>query len=154
MVPRADKLIIWTTSTHYSLLVRCSGACYTYHINHSAPPTLPRNDMSAIVITTASYPSERTPLLRSGSYSSDSDSPNEPVRSAPLKDSISLSRFVVVCIGIWSANFVFAFQSTAIPTLAPEIGSWFEHGELSAYLGSMFTLSNTAGMFSPLSSFS
>lgn len=113
--------------------------------------------MSAIVITTASYPSERTPLLRSGSYtSSDSgranisaDSPNELVRSAPLKDSISLSRFVVVCIGIWSANFVFAFQSTAIPTLAPEIGSWFEHGELSAYLGSMFTLSNTAGMFFP-----
>ncbi|KIR26676.1 multidrug resistance protein fnx1 [Cryptococcus deuterogattii 99/473] len=99
--------------------------------------------MSAIVITTASYPSERTALLRSHSYSSSdsgrsdisTDSPNQPVRSAPLKDSISLSRFVVVCVGVWSANFVFAFQSTAIPTLAPEIGSWFEHGELSAYLG-------------------
>lgn len=110
--------------------------------------------MSAIVITTASYPSERTALLRSHSYSSSdsgrsdisTDSPNQPVRSAPLKDSISLSRFVVVCVGVWSANFVFAFQSTAIPTLAPEIGSWFEHGELSAYVGSMFTLANTAGM--------
>ncbi|KIR64125.1 hypothetical protein I312_103936 [Cryptococcus bacillisporus CA1280] len=108
--------------------------------------------MSAIVITTAPYPSERTALLRSHSYSSSdsgrsdisTDSPNQPVRSAPLKDSISLSRFVIVCIGVWSANFVFAFQSTAIPTLAPEIGSWFEHGELSAYLGSMFTLANTA----------
>ncbi|WVQ81247.1 hypothetical protein IAT38_003369 [Cryptococcus sp. DSM 104549] len=112
--------------------------------------------MSAIIITAAGYPSERTPLLRRTSESSSSScstasssgsAPRDnahPARSPPLKDSISKARFIIVCIGIWSANFVFAFQSTAIPTLAPEIGSWFEHAELSAYLGSMFSLANTA----------
>ncbi|WWD20929.1 hypothetical protein CI109_105407 [Kwoniella shandongensis] len=116
--------------------------------------------MSAIVISTAPAYNERTPLLRSqsqsrrrqsssssssySSASSDSSSSDTLVRSPPLKDSISTLRFVIVCVGIWSSNFVFAFQSTAIPTLAPAIGSWFEHAELSAYLGSMFTLSNTA----------
>ncbi|WVF71816.1 hypothetical protein IAT40_006624 [Kwoniella sp. CBS 6097] len=72
------------------------------------------------------------------------DSGDRPYRSPPLKASISTFRFVIVCIGIWSANFVFAFQSTSIPTLAPEIGSYFQHAELSTYLGSMFTLSSTA----------
>jgi MFS family permease len=48
--------------------------------------------------------------------------------------------------GIWSSNFTFAFQSTAIPTLAPTISSAFAHAELASYLGSAFTLGNTAGI--------
>ncbi|WWC60765.1 uncharacterized protein I303_103341 [Kwoniella dejecticola CBS 10117] len=134
--------------------------------------------MSAIIITTTSYPrsvshprtrppnsrsvsrqrietptNEQTPLLlhppsptpsRTSSISSYSSSTEILLRSPPLKDSISTARFCIVCAGIWSANFVFAFQSTAIPTLAPEIGSWFEHAELAAYLGSGFTLASTA----------
>lgn len=48
--------------------------------------------------------------------------------------------------GIWASNFTFAFQSTAIPTLAPSISSSFNHAELAAYLGSVFTLGNTAGI--------
>ncbi|WRT67494.1 uncharacterized protein IL334_004466 [Kwoniella shivajii] len=133
--------------------------------------------MSAIIITTTSYPrslsrpsnsrrqtqtqtpnetqsqaNEQTPLLRppspspscSSSISSYSSSSETLYRSPPLKDSISTARFCIVCAGIWSANFVFAFQSTAIPTLAPEIGSWFQHAELAAYLGSGFTLASTA----------
>ncbi|WVQ99086.1 hypothetical protein IAU59_006218 [Kwoniella sp. CBS 9459] len=79
---------------------------------------------------------------RGKSRSSPAD--QKPYRSPPLKDSISTFRFVIVCTGIWSANFVFAFQSTSIPTLAPEIGAYFQHAELSTYLGSMFTLSSTA----------
>ncbi|RSH93726.1 hypothetical protein EHS25_006374 [Saitozyma podzolica] len=144
--------------------------------------------MSAIIITQASAPGERTRLLGYGaasasatasnptksngrsyrpytSSSSSSIGPSSPsspspayasgiatpssteilLRSRPLKDSISLPRFVLVCAGIWSANFVFAFQSTAIPTLAPGISSGFEHAELSSYLGSVFALANTAG---------
>ena len=38
-----------------------------------------------------------------------------------------------------------AFQAMAVPTTAPAVGSWFGHAELSSYLGSMFTLANTAG---------
>ncbi|ODN74574.1 hypothetical protein L202_06936 [Cryptococcus amylolentus CBS 6039] len=103
--------------------------------------------MSAIIIQASAYPSERTPLISSDSRSA--IAPPSPANDAsskapPLKDSISFMRFVTVLIGIWSANLVFAFQSTAIPTLAPEIGSWFEHAELASYLGSMFTLANTA----------
>lgn len=48
--------------------------------------------------------------------------------------------------GIWSSNFAFALQSTAIPTLAPTIASSFNHAELASYLGSVFTLANTAGI--------
>jgi hypothetical protein len=51
----------------------------------------------------------------------------------------------VIVIGVWSANFVFAFQSTAIPTLAPGISSGFEHAELASYLGSVFSLGSSAG---------
>ncbi|WVR08996.1 hypothetical protein IAU60_006056 [Kwoniella sp. DSM 27419] len=118
--------------------------------------------MSAIVITTDPFAksTERTALLRApngrvhqgtdspassrSSYSGTQSEIEQLHRSPPLKDSISTARFVVVCAGIWSANFVFAFQSTAIPTLAPAIGSAFQHAELSAYLGSAFTLANTA----------
>lgn len=140
--------------------------------------------MSAIIITQASAPGERTRLLGYGAGSAtasastptksngrsyrpytSSSSPSSPtpsspayasgiatpssteilLRSRPLKDTISLPRFVLVCAGIWSANFVFAFQSTAIPTLAPGISSGFQHAELSSYLGSVFALANTAG---------
>ena len=66
-------------------------------------------------------------------------------RSAPLKDSLSPARFVLICVGIWSSNFVFAFQSTLIPTLAPLISSGFEHAELASYLGSVFSLTSAAG---------
>lgn len=41
---------------------------------------------------------------------------------------------------------MFAIQSTAIPTLAPTIASDFNHAELATYLGSVFTLGNTAGI--------
>ncbi|WVQ75495.1 hypothetical protein IAR50_005120 [Cryptococcus sp. DSM 104548] len=103
--------------------------------------------MSAIIIQASAYPTERTPLISSHSTSPNvppSPASGAPSKAPPLKDSISFTRFVIVLIGIWSANLVFAFQSTAIPTLAPEIGSWFEHAELASYLGSMFTLANTA----------
>ncbi|CAD6575001.1 MAG: hypothetical protein TREMPRED_001269 [Tremellales sp. Tagirdzhanova-0007] len=66
-------------------------------------------------------------------------------RSAPLRDSISSTRFVIICAGIWSANFVFAFQASAIPTLAPSISSGFNHAELGSYLGGVFTLTSAAG---------
>lgn len=52
----------------------------------------------------------------------------------------------MISAGIWSSNFAFAFQTTAIPTLAPTISSQFEHAELASYLGSAFTLGNTAGI--------
>ncbi|ORY30040.1 multidrug resistance protein fnx1 [Naematelia encephala] len=127
--------------------------------------------MSAIVIHTAT-PSERTSLLPkstlnsqsstlNASYSNNHDSSNgnndssisinrqQPTtkvlsRTQPLKETISTARFVIVCIGIWSSNFVFAFQSTAIPTLAPGIGSGFERAELASYLGGLFTLASAA----------
>lgn len=119
--------------------------------------------MSAIIVSPASQAGERSRLLgvstrdtyastaTTGSTDTDSSGVNTPsestvlLRSAPLKDSISKTRFVLTCAGIWSANFVFAAQSTAIPTLAPAIGSVFNHAELSSYLGSVFTLANTAG---------
>ena len=69
-------------------------------------------------------------------------------RSRPLKETISPLRFVLTLVGIWSANFVFAFQASAIPTLAPTIGSGFNRAELGTYLGSVFTLASTAGQSS------
>lgn len=83
--------------------------------------------------------------------------PATPRLSAPLKDSISRTRLIIIwyvlpfsqtntSAGIWSSNFAFAFQSTAIPTLAPTIASDFNHAELASYLGSVFTLGNTAGI--------
>lgn len=127
--------------------------------------------MSAIIVSPAKQPRESSRLLGPGggagpdqggpvrnyaatseaSTSTETSGFNTPsdstilLRSAPLKDSISRTRFVVVCAGIWSANFVFAFQSTAIPTLAPGIGSSFNHAELSSYLVSVFNLANAAG---------
>ncbi|EIW66403.1 hypothetical protein TREMEDRAFT_45829 [Tremella mesenterica DSM 1558] len=106
--------------------------------------------MTAIIITQAAPPDERTHLLVSSSPPSlDSQTairPDQPAnlhRLAPLRESISTFRFVLTCIGIWSANFVFAFQASAIPTLAPSIGSGFKQAEFSTYLGSAFTLCNT-----------
>lgn len=120
--------------------------------------------MSAIIVSPASRAGERSRLLGAATRdnyastattgSTDTSGANTPsestilLRSAPLKDSISKTRFVLTCAGIWSANFVFAAQSTAIPTLAPAIGSVFNHAELSSYLGSVFTLANTAGEWS------
>ncbi len=111
--------------------------------------------MSAIIIHPAG-PNELTSLLPSSSPAPSSSSTSTRTRhttstskildrSAPLKDSISTTRFVIICIGIWSANFVFAFQASAIPTLAPTISSGFNHAELGSYLGSIFTLSSSAG---------
>lgn len=48
--------------------------------------------------------------------------------------------------GIWSSNFVFALQSTAIPVLAPTLASQFAHSELTSYLGFSFSLTNTLGI--------
>lgn len=109
--------------------------------------------MSAIIITPApkqhqdrrtSQSSESTPLLSHTQLLRPTKS--EPLlRSAPLKQSLSRTRFILLLGGVWSANFVMAFQAMAIPTIAPAVGSWFGHAELSSYLGSMFTLASTAG---------
>ncbi|WWC89697.1 uncharacterized protein L201_004622 [Kwoniella dendrophila CBS 6074] len=122
------------------------------HQGRSRPPHSRTNTGTRIGIETPT--NEQTPLLlrppspspsSSSSISSYSSSTTETLlRSPPLKDSISTLRFCIICAGIWSSNFVFAFQSTAIPTLAPEIGSWFQHAELATYLGSGFTLACTA----------
>lgn len=116
--------------------------------------------MSAIVIHTASIPTERAPLIATSprNYTAlypqpttliSHDTPNPPRkyldRSIPLKENLSTPRFIIICIGIWSANFIFAFQSTAVPTLAPSISSGFQHAELSAYLGSIFSLASATG---------
>jgi sugar phosphate permease len=50
-----------------------------------------------------------------------------------------------VLLGVWSANFLIAFQSMSIPTMTPAVGSWFGHAELGSYLGSAFSLGNAAG---------
>ena len=97
--------------------------------------------MSAIVIR----PSDTTPLLPKPSSPTASGTAT-PTRSRPLIETLSKPHFIILCLGIWSANFVFAFQATAIPTLAPEISSAFNHAELAAYLGSAFGLANTAGV--------
>ncbi|KAL7423994.1 hypothetical protein Q5752_001579 [Cryptotrichosporon argae] len=68
------------------------------------------------------------------------------VRSRPLRESMSTARLVIVCAGTWASNFVFAIQSTAVPTLSPAISSHFNHAELASYLGSVFSLANTAGI--------
>lgn len=113
--------------------------------------------MSAIVIHTTPIPphliqqehgrhesaqdaSETTPLLTTRSIL-----PKQKDRSAPLKEILSTPRFIIICTGIFSGNFIFAFQSTAIPTLAPNISSEFNHAELAAYLGSIFSLASAAG---------
>ena len=101
--------------------------------------------MSAIIVHTAippppPPPNEQTPLLAGGGATS----PGRIQRERPLKDSLSTTRFVIICAGIWSSNLAFAFQSTAIPTLAPVISSAFNHAELAAYLGSIFSLTSAA----------
>ncbi|WWC69120.1 uncharacterized protein I206_103056 [Kwoniella pini CBS 10737] len=122
----------------------------------SHPRSRPPNSRSQSRQRIETPTNEQTPLLlhppsptashssSSSSISSYSSSTETLLRSPPLKDTISTARFCIVCAGIWSSNFVFAFQNTAIPTLAPEIGSWFEHAELAAYLGSGFGLASTA----------
>lgn len=92
-----------------------------------------------------------SPRVRAQDYGSIPSRPPALQRVAPLKDSLSTVRFVLVCVGIWSANFAFAFQASAIPTLAPGIGSGFNHAELASYLGSVFTLASAGGAFHPLS---
>ncbi|GMK54125.1 hypothetical protein CspeluHIS016_0107110 [Cutaneotrichosporon spelunceum] len=115
--------------------------------------------------------SERTPLLstagsstlasptsdtsKSGSFDLSTTVPNAKLtgngnsapalqRSRPLKETMTRTRLVVILAGIWSSNFAYALQSTAIPTLAPTIAGSFQHAELASYLGSVFTLANTA----------
>lgn len=98
-------------------------------------PTRPKpTRMSTKQLTPQLRTTERTPLL-----------PNSKDRTAPLKDTLSTTRFVTICIGIFSANFVFAFQTTSVPTLMTGISSGWGHAELGSYLGSVFTLANTAG---------
>jgi len=122
--------------------------------------------MSAIIIHSTPNPTEASRLLPRGrEYGSSSVTINSETdhqrtltasttssatskqfaRVAPLKESLSTARFVLICVGIWSANFVFAFQSTAIPTLAVGVTSGFGHAELAAYLGSIFSLTSAAG---------
>jgi len=102
-------------------------------------PTRPKpTRMSTKQLTPQLRTTERTPLL-----------PNSKDRTTPLKDTLSTTRFVTICIGIFSANFVFAFQTTSMPTLMSGISSGYGHAELGSYLGSVFALANTAGK-SPL----
>jgi len=97
-------------------------------------PTRPKpTRMSTKQLTPQLRTTERTPLL------------NSKDRTTPLKDTLSTTRFVTICIGIFSANFVFAFQTTSMPTLMSGISSGYGHAELGSYLGSVFTLANTAG---------
>lgn len=116
------------------------------------PPPPPRRPTVKRKLTTpgltTTIPSERTPLL--DSQSDDEDTPptttnSGKTRTKPLRDSLSTARFITICIGIFSANFTFAFQSTSVPTLMTGISSGFGHAELGSYLGSVFTLANTAG---------
>ena len=147
-----------STLCHRTLL------CLLYHliaggdVRRAGATSAPYSAMSAIIIhaATASRPTETSPLLSHPDPSSSGIRVNKAARSgstttkhiprvAPLRDSLSTARFVAVCVGIWSANFIFAVQSTAIPTLAPEVSSWFGHAELAAYMGSIFSLSSAAG---------
>jgi hypothetical protein len=106
-------------------------------------PTRPKpTRMSTKQLTPQLRTTERTPLL------------NSKDRTTPLKDTLSTTRFVTICIGIFSANFVFAFQTTSMPTLMSGISSGYGHAELGSYLGSVFTLANTAGESRLLLSFS
>lgn len=110
---------------------------------------------------------ERTPLLGSSSnnashnYSTNNSVPTnasaststsrppsilDPTgRTQPLIETLSKPHFITCLLGVFSANFVFAFQTTSIPTLATGISSGFEHAELGSYLGGAFALANTAG---------
>jgi hypothetical protein len=99
--------------------------------------------MSTKQLTPQLRTTERTPLLSASGH----------VRTVPLKETLSTTRFVTICIGIFSANFVFAFQTTSMPTLMTGISSGYGHAELGSYLGSVFTLANTAGMSIPVTSF-
>ena len=140
----------------------------TNQTNNSTTQLSPRKDytasntrcsakMSAIIIHSAPHATETSRLLpreRANSSSitvsnhsrtGTSSTQKQIARVAPLKESLSTGRFVLICIGIWSSNFVFAFQSTAIPTLAVGVSSGFGHAELAAYLGSVFSLASAAG---------
>ena len=106
-------------------------------------PTRPKpTRMSTKQLTPGLRTTERTPLL----------SASQKDRTTPLKDSLSTTRFITICIGIFSANFVFAFQTTSMPTLMSGISSGYGHAELGSYLGSVFTLANTAGTSSSVPS--
>lgn len=109
--------------------------------------------MSAIIVTPAprsppapkTLPTETSPLLPSAGEEQPLLRSTPLHRSEPLKSSLTRTRFVLLLAGVWSANFVIAFQAMAVPTTAPAVGSWFGHAELGSYLGSMFSLANTAG---------
>ncbi|EJT53053.1 hypothetical protein A1Q1_00060 [Trichosporon asahii var. asahii CBS 2479] len=97
--------------------------------------------------------SERTPLIAHGNGRANGNGavargPKAAVgnRPPPLKYELSTPRFVAILAGIWSSNFVFALQSTAIPVLAPTLASQFAHSELTSYLGFSFSLTNTLGI--------
>lgn len=69
------------------------------------------------------------------------------LRSAPTKHLLSKPHFIAVLLGVWSANFVIAFQAMAVPTMMPAVSSWFGRAELASYLGSAFSLGNAAGEY-------
>jgi len=115
---------------------RMSAIILTQHTPTRPKPTR----MSTKQLTPQLRTTERTPLL------SASPTHGGHIRTVPLKESLSTTRFITICIGIFSANFVFAFQTTSMPTLMTGISSGYGHAELGSYLGSVFTLANTAGM--------
>lgn len=111
-------------------------------------PSRSRPGLKRIVTTpalTTTATDERTPLLSSSSSSGN----DHGGRTRPLRDTLSTPRFITICAGIFSANFAFAFQSTSVPTMMTGISSGYGHAELGSYLGSVFTLANTAGMIHP-----
>jgi MFS family permease len=108
------------------------------------PPRPEPTRMSTKQLTPQLRTTERTPLL-STSNQGPGGNGHGYARTVPLKETLSPTRFVTICIGIFSANFVFAFQTSSVPTLMSGISSGYGHAELGSYLGSVFTLANTAG---------
>ncbi|BEI89438.1 uncharacterized protein CcaverHIS019_0208000 [Cutaneotrichosporon cavernicola] len=108
-----------------------------------ASPTRETTKFGSVVLP--AVPNAKTVLPAAPAKITGDGTPAPPLhRSRPLKETMTRTRLVVILAGIWSSNFAYALQSTAIPTLAPTIASSFQHAELAAYLGSVFTLANTA----------
>ena len=133
--PLAMSAIVTHTTAHPS------ESCQLIH--HGSPPP---NTPHALVSTyTPSTPFTPSPGSGAGAGGKQGKVSKHLDRSAPLRDSLSNTRFLIICASVWSSNLVFAFQSTAIPTLAPTISSAFNHAELAAYLGSVFSLASAGG---------
>ncbi|CED82850.1 Predicted transporter (major facilitator superfamily) [Phaffia rhodozyma] len=52
-------------------------------------------------------------------------------------------RLGITLLSVWGTNLTFAVSATAVATLSPTIAGHFNHIELSAYIGSIFSLIST-----------